>query len=1086
MALTNSERVNRALSLLREGLAPFVDREINSAIKRNRVPHNTLLRFGKDPHLGDQPFSEWDVAALLKIMSQTWREVFQDTLGYAERNYVHEMRDHRNKWAHQKGFSSDDVYRVLDTAGRLLNSISAPQATEVEQLKLELQRTRYEDQSRQERRRLKRQLTIGRATGSMKPWRQIAIPHDDVAGGHFRQAEFAADLWQVHQGEGSSEYVDPVEFFGRTYLTESLRDLLISGMERLSGQGGDPVVQLQTNFGGGKTHSMLALYHLFSGADPMELEGIGDLMREAKIRGVPAVKRVILVGNKISPGNPSIKPDGTEVRTLWGEMVWQLGGPSAFAKIKMDDENATNPGDILRQLLNELGPCLILIDEWVAYARQLHDQNDLPGGSFDTQFTFAQALTESVKAAQDCMLVVSLPASDLSVSPHVEVEHIEVGGQRGREALHRLRNVIGRVETSWKPASAQEGFEIVRRRLFRPFTDRDQFVARDITARQFAKLYRQQSGEFPADCSERAYEGRLRDAYPIHPEVFDRLYSDWSTIARFQRTRGVLRLMAAVIHCLWENGDQSPLILPSSLPIDDRHVSAELTRYLPDNWTPTIAKDVDGPHSLPVALDNDVPNLGKYSACRRVARAIYLGSAPTSRAQQRGIEDLRIKLGCTVPGEPQAIFGDAIRRLTSGATYLYQDGARYWYDVRPTVAKLARDIMEQLKREPERVNGELTRHLGRALRSASGFSRIHVAPKSGHDVPDELETRLVVLDVDHIYHKGPQSPAETKARDLLESRGASPRQFRNTLVFLAADQARLHDLQEAVRGVMAWKHISDHRDSLELTSNDVIQARERLSSAQESIEQRLLETFQWLLIPVQSDPGAPIQLSPARVRASGQLAERAFQFLSKEEYIVVRFAGTRLRMEVDRVPLWRGDQVEVRQLVEDFAKYPYLQRVQSPAVLLGAISDGVALPFWEQESFAYADSWSAENDSYIGLRAGVQVNLAGEHSSGLIVKSTAANIEPPTPPPPPPPTPPPPTLTSFFGSVAIDPELGKDAIAQVRDEVIQHLSSLKGVAVSVELDIRAEFAGEVPEATVRTIQENCRALKFQSYGFNPA
>src|SRR5207237_6003706 len=135
--------------------------------------------------------------------------------------------------------------------------------------------------------------------------------------------------------------------------------------------------------------------------------------------------------------------------------------------------------------MNQYGPCLILIDEWVAYARPLHDAADLPAGSFETHFTFAQVLTESARLAKQCLLVISLPASDTAGSPHGQADDVEVGGERGRAALDRLRNVIGRVEASWRPASAEEGFEIVRRRLFEPLIEREQFVARDTVARAF-------------------------------------------------------------------------------------------------------------------------------------------------------------------------------------------------------------------------------------------------------------------------------------------------------------------------------------------------------------------------------------------------------------------------------------------------------------------------------------------------------------------------------------------------------------------------------------------------------------------------
>ncbi|MEW6049321.1 MAG: Swt1 family HEPN domain-containing protein, partial [Bacillota bacterium] len=567
-----------------------------------------------------KPVAEWDASALLKVMWDAWNDVFRRILGFAERSLVSELRDWRNKWAHQEAFSSDDAYRALDSAARLLTAVSAPQAEEVERMKMELLRLRFDEQVRSEKRKAGGSLVGATAREGLKPWREVVTPHPDVASGRYQQAEFAADLWQVYLGEGSDEYKHPVEFFRRTYLTASLKRLLASAVQRLSGAGGDPVVQLQTNFGGGKTHSMIALYHLFSGRPAAELPGAEEVVREAGVAILPRANRVVLVGNRLSPGNPATKPDGTVIRTLWGELAWQLGYAAggakearhAFELVRADDERATSPGDRLRELFNRYGPCLILIDEWVAYARQLHDAADLPGGSFETQFTFAQALTESAKAA-NTLVVISLPASDVGTSPHARAEDVEVGGVRGREALERLRNVVGRVESSWRPASAEESFEIVRRRLFQPMTGPEQFKARDVVARAFADYYRTQSEEFPPECREADYEQRIKAAYPIHPEVFDRLYTDWSTLLKFQRTRGVLRLMAAVIHSLWEKGDRSPLILPCSIPVDDPRVQFELTRYLSDNWVPVIEKDVDGPASLPARLDGEVPNLGKFS-----------------------------------------------------------------------------------------------------------------------------------------------------------------------------------------------------------------------------------------------------------------------------------------------------------------------------------------------------------------------------------------------------------------------------------------------------------------------------------------
>lgn len=321
MARTNYERVGIALELLREGLGPFVEREFHNRYQERS--HQEAIKLLADDRLyATKPIKEWDAGALLRVMWEGWHEGFRRILGQGERTLISELRDWRNKWAHQEAFSSDDTYRVLDSAERLLSAISAPQAGELARMKQELLRVRFEEQVRAERRKVGGSLVEAATTGVIKPWREVITPHPDVASGRYQQAEFAADLWQVYLGEAASEYQDPVEFFRRTFLTENLKRLLVRAVQRVSGAGGDPVVQLQTNFGGGKTHAMIALYHLFSGRPPAELPGVEAVMAEAGVHTLPQVRRVVLVGNRLSPGNPTTKPDGTVVRTLWGELAW--------------------------------------------------------------------------------------------------------------------------------------------------------------------------------------------------------------------------------------------------------------------------------------------------------------------------------------------------------------------------------------------------------------------------------------------------------------------------------------------------------------------------------------------------------------------------------------------------------------------------------------------------------------------------------------------------------------------------------------------------------------------------------------------
>jgi predicted AAA+ superfamily ATPase len=1097
MAQSNRERVGRALELLTQGLRPFIEREMEAVHRQKWVEvANQNLDLAYRPK-----GANWDASALLKIMWDQWDTVFRKTLGRTERNLVAELRDTRNKWAHEDPFSPDDAYRALDSVQRLLQATSAPEAAEATRQKVELLRASFEQDARKATRQATLAPTEGRPAAGYKAWREVITPHPDVASGRYQQAEFAADLGQVYRGEGTDEYRDPREFFRRTYITEGIRHLLAQALERLTGQGGDPVVELQTNFGGGKTHSLLALYHLFSGVQSSELPSVESIVQEAGVDQAPAAQRAVLVGTAISPGQPHRKPDGTEVRTLWGELAWQLGGKEGYELVAEADVTATNPGEALNELLYLYSPCLILIDEWVAYARQLYGKEHLPAGSLDTHFSFTQALTEAARATPKALLVVSIPVSErLGASPSEEavVTDIEIGGEGGRVALEGLKRWVGRMESPWRPATAEESFEIVRRRLFQSIESPESFAARDAVVKAFGDLYRAQNQEFPQGCGEKAYERRLEAAYPVHPELFDRLYTDWSSLEQFQRTRGVLRLLAAVIHSLWERQDASLLIMPGTVPIDDPRVQSELTRYLPDNWRPIIEADVDGPSSLPLQLDRDNPNLGRYSASRRVARTIYLGSAPTVRTAHRGLEDRNIKLGCVQPGESPAVFGDALRRLTDRATHLYVDGRRYWFSTQPSVTRLAQDRAMQY--EDHEIGDEIIRRL-RAQRDRGDFAAVHVAPTSGGDVPDESEARLVILDPEHTHaNKAADSAARALTAQILDQRGAGPRRYRNALVFLASDRARLADLEQAVRSFKAWASIETEREQLNL---DAFQSRQAASKREESdrtVDQRMPEAYCWALIPVQPNANGPMDWEEIRLTGQDPLAMRASKKLRSEEHLIVEFGAVRLRKELDDIPLWRGDRVGLRQLWEDFAQYLYLPRLRDSRVLLEAVQQGISFINWEQDGFAYAEAWDEASGRYRGLRAGEQAGVTMTAES-VIVKPDVARqqLEQERPIPTPTPTPegevshgpapgqaPKPELEllrRFHGSISLDAvRLSRD-VAQIADAVVQHLASLPRADIELSLEIHANLPEGAPDEVVRTVTENANTLKFREFGF---
>jgi predicted AAA+ superfamily ATPase len=1086
------------MDLLGVALAPYVDRRMT---KKSTMGGNWVAQY-QGENLKSDP------SALINVVLDHWQTVFRDELKSTGRNLVGEVRDWRNKWAHQEPFSHEDAYRTLDSVERLLAIIDAEQASEVGESKTAVMRARFEAEAKSAA--PKASTLFPEPAAGLRPWRDVIVPHDDVARGKYELAEFAANLYQVAEGKGLAEYADPVEFFRRTFLTVGLRAMLTQAATRITGKGGAPVVNLQTNFGGGKTHSMIALYHLFSGLSPTDFpQEVQELLASAEVKDLPQVTRAVVVGTQLSPGQPEVKPDGTEVRTIWGEIAWRLGGKDVFELVAVADRTGTNPGAAIEEVLRVCAPCLVLIDEWVAYARQLFARESLPGGSFETQFSFAQTLADAAIAVPGALLVISLPVSDDPARPGVTPigSETEVGGAAGQEAARRLGNVIGRTETSWRPASAEESFEIVRRRLFQPIAA-DQLKFRDATANAFGDFYRAQAAEFPAEAREANYVDRLKSAFPIHPELFARLYEDWSTVEGFQRTRGVLRLMAAVISVLWAEGDQSPLILPSSVPLDNPAVQGELTRNLDHAWQPIIDSDIDGPNAVPRVVDNDYPNLGRYRAARRAARAVFLASAPRQGSPNLGVELQRVKLACTVPGESVATYGDALNRLTDRSSYLYVEGARYWYGTQASVARRARDLVEQyLTTRKDEVHAAIVERVRQLTSERGEFAAVHVCPPGPAEVPDIAECRLVVLPPTSPHvNKDTSSQAMLAARAMLEQRHSGARQFRNMLLFLAPDQRRLEELERGVAEHLAWSNIHDRWEELGLDAYGRNQAESKRGEADRAVSLRVVETYHWAFVPHQPDPTGPIEWETTKTDGEGTLALRASRKLLNTGSFATAYAAELLRgllVDEDRLAaLWVDGHVNVNDVWDAFARYVYLPRLRAMGALALTVANGPNSITWEDHGFAVAEAFDEKTGRYVGLVGGG----FAEHVSGttLVVRPDRAAAQlaadaavvvarrdservsseesdgDTTPEPVPVEDG---RLTRFYATVHLDPERYQRDFARIAQEIVANLAAHLGTEVELTLEVRATNDAGFPDGITRTVSENSRTLKLDQYGF---
>ena len=1059
-----------------------------------------------------------DIANCLRLFDRKWNDIFKKKLSLDYRTWAKELMGVRNRLAHLGGqdFNDNDTWRALDTMARLCEAFDDESAEEIRKL---LREARYGSAEGSttvtqtaavpaEHSKPSQAAVLNHTAAGLPSWREVIEPHPDVAQGRYKNAEFAADLAQVARGEGAFEYRDPVEFFARTYVTEGMTGLLVQALKRVSGKDGEPVIQLKTAFGGGKTHSMLALYHMMRGKVSADrIPNIKPVLERAGVFALPRTNVAVLVGTALDPTKAKrpINFPGITINTLWGEMAAQLaesaGRPELYDYVKEADKKGVSPGsETLKNLFDDCGPCLVLMDELVAYAKKIYGTTGLPAGSFDNFISFIQEITEAARASKNSLVVASIPESE-----------IEIGGDAGKIALETIEHTFGRMESIWKPVAANEGFEVVRRRLF---LDCKNPEARDQVCSRFSQMYMENSSDFPYESKEVDYRERMISCYPIHPEIFDRLYDDWSTLEKFQRTRGVLRLMASVIHELWMSNDASSMIMPGSIPLDVPNVREELIRYLPEGWNAIVNNEIDGKNSVPYQKDQTVPRYGQILASRRVARTIMLGSAPTVRAQAvRGIEASRIRLGVVQPGESIATFNDAMNTLRGSLAYLYTDttGNRYWYDTRPTLRKTAQDRATQVADTD--VVYEIESRL-RKLRKEGPFAGLHVCPGSSLDVSDDQSVRLVILRTSDAYRQNsPQNRAIEAASSILDNRGTSPRIYRNMLAFVAPDQELMSALKQGVREFLAWKSIIDEKEDLNLDVAQNREAENSLHRSNETVEVRIKETYCWLLTPYIDHLADMKTIQWEATRISGgndSIVIKAANKMVQQEALITKWAPALLLMELDNI-LWKNDNcIQIKKLWEYLCTYCYLPRLANYAVLEDTIQAGLN----SSEYFAIAAGRSDERfidlkfNQYVDFVQGSdylvkkisaleqialqkQFEAAFPATSGTEATTSSTTNpsyvahEPPTstdPVHPDPTKPDTPQNTHFYMSAQLDTTRINRDVQRLVEEIINHLTSVDGCQVNVSLEVNVEAPEGLPAPIVRTVMENCRTLKVGTFG----
>jgi predicted AAA+ superfamily ATPase len=521
-----------------------------------------------------------------------------------------------------------------------------------------------------------------------------------------------------------------------------------------------------------------------------------------------------------------------------------------------------------------------------------------------------------------------------------------VGGQGGQEALSRLKQTFSRVESSWRPASQEESYEIVRRRLFKEIPS-EKYLHKDNTLKQYAKMYRENPNDFPLGCADEDYRRKLNKAYPIHPDLFDQLYTAWGSLEKFQRTRGVLRLMAQVIHELWMSGDPSVMIMPGSVAISSDRVEPELLHYLDTSWQSIIAGDIDGANSEPYKIDQNAPNLNRYSATRRVARTIFMGTAPHHDQENKGLDDKQINLGVVQPGEKIAIFGDALRRLANQAKFMHGDLGRYWYSMSASLNRTAADRAGQLEDALVRVEIDkaLTTYMN-GLVDRGHFDAVQVAPENSSEVPDEPGgIRAVILGVSHSHTGRDGSDAMEEINDIYLQRGNSPRVYRNTLIFIAPEYRQLENLELAMRSLLAWNGIVRDAESGRFGfafTSDIALAKSKANEADDTTQTRLKEAWSYVVYPYQDSPQSDVAFTTAKVPAQDGILARASKKLVSDGALLAEIGPDNLNRNLTKY-IWNDkDHLQLSDLWEYLNRYTYLPRLKGRETLINAVQSAVS------------------------------------------------------------------------------------------------------------------------------------------------
>lgn len=742
----------------------------------------------------------------------------------------------------------------------------------------------------------------------MKPWWEIAIPHKDIREGRLEEAVFAASLGDVVLDKGPLDYRDPETFFKKTYFASGLTNLIGAVLSKLSGKGkGDTVIQIQTPFGGGKTHALLALYHIFKHSKKiLHLKSVKKILKENKMDSIPDTKVVSFVGEYADP---------LKGRTLWGEIAHQLG---SYKLLEEYDKKRVAPGKkLISEILTKNKPVLILIDELLQYIIRTMGVKVEEGTLKGQVQAFLKSLTEAVAITDRCALIATLPSSITEGFEEPE---------KAERILKELQKIFGRLEKIYTPVEGEEIYEIIRKRLFDDLGDPKDHKA---IAEGYFNLYQKLGEDIPTECKEVGYKERIARAYPFHPETIDILFERWATIPTFQRTRGALRLLAEVVSDLFKKEHPAPLIQPAHINLANASIRREFVKHIGNEFEGVIASDVDGPTAKAPKIDREMgTEYARFKVATSLATSIFFYSF--SGGERKGISAQRLRLAFLREGVPPAIVNDAVRRLEDELWFIHFEKNFYYFSNVVGLNRVILDKEEIIKDED--IEEEIRKRIEKI--AGKDFD-VFVWPKSNSDIPDNKKLKLIILS-----HQYAADDPETKKflKDIINKYSTGFRTYKNTLIFLITDLNEYEGFKRTARHFLALYTINTDKETMKrLMEEDRERVRQKLKDVDSSISFKILSAYRYLA-KASKDGSETFDMGIPTVGEKLSLTRRVKDYLKDQEILLDRISP---KVLFEKTFSKDDERKIVAEVQEAFLKFPELPILKSENVLRNSIAQGV-------------------------------------------------------------------------------------------------------------------------------------------------